>query len=372
MEPAVVINATSIGRVLGGIGIYGIHLIRALARSDSRLRLQLVLNRSARPHLADVVLPPHMSVRWVGDWLSPDRGSAGHLLRFLHANQLALRRGPALVFATSQIEAALLGSPGVVMVHDTIPLLFAEHHPRQRHFYRHLLGPALRAAAAVITPSWTTKALLEEHYGLNADRIRVIPHGVPVPSLARPVDSTSGRPFILSLGRAGPMKNIATLREAYRRLEPEIREDLVFAGAERPAHWPPEERVVFMGPVTDAEKVDLLDRASLLVCPSLHEGFGFPPVEAMARGCPVIAARAGSLPEVCADAAHYVEPLDVAGMAAAMRAVLSQPPLRRELSERGLRRVRAFSWEASAREHLELFEAVLALRARAPLPSMGD
>jgi glycosyltransferase involved in cell wall biosynthesis len=116
--------------------------------------------------------------------------------------------------------------------------------------------------------------------------------------------------------------------------------------------------------VTDAEKLDLLDRASVLVCPSLYEGFGFPPLEAMARGCPVVISSTGSLPEVGGDAARYVDPLDAPGMAAAIHEVLTDSSLRDRMIDRGYRRARTFSWEASARQHVSLFEEVLALRDR--------
>ena len=85
----------------------------------------------------------------MGGSLSPDRGTLGHLRRWLYANRLALQRN-ALVFAASQIEAASVGRPGVVMVHDLIPLRFAQSHLRHHFFFRHLLGPALRGAAAVV------------------------------------------------------------------------------------------------------------------------------------------------------------------------------------------------------------------------------
>ena len=153
MEQSVIVNATSIGRVLGGIGVYGVLLVKALARLDTPLRFRVILNQDARPHFADASFPESMQVRWAPAGLSPDRGTPGHVLRWLYANGRALRAGRSLAFGTSQIEAPLIGAPGIVTVHDIIPLLFARYHPRQRHFYRHALGPALRHAAAVVTPT---------------------------------------------------------------------------------------------------------------------------------------------------------------------------------------------------------------------------
>jgi len=364
MDQTVVVNATSIGRVLGGIGVYGVLLVKALARLETSLRLEVVLNEDARPHFADTSFPESVRIRYVTAALSPDRGSRGHFLRWLYANQLSLRAGRRLVFGTSQIEAPLVGPRGIVTVHDVIPLLFEKYHPRQRHFYRHALGSALRGASAVITPSQATKSLLEKHYGLGGERIRVIPHGVSVPRAPRSAGARPREPFILCIGRPNPIKNIGTLLAAHRLLRPRLPVSVVFAGGEDPrprsgAQKDPD--IAFRGNVSDAEKIDLLDRASVLVCPSLYEGFGLPPLEAMARGCPVVISSTGSLPEVGGDAARYVDPRDAAGMAAAIREVLTDERLRLRMIDRGYQRAKAFSWEASARQHLGLFEEVLAL-----------
>ena len=363
MRRRVVVNATSIGGRPGGIGVYGVNLVKALIGADSELDLTIVLNDTARPHFLDVRWPPHVEVRWVGGSLSPDHGSLGHLRRWLFANRLALQRN-ALVFAASQIEAALFGRPRVVMVHDLIPLRFPQWHPRQHFFFRHLLGPALRGAAAVVVPSCTTRDRLLEHYGVRAERIRVIPHGMSVPLRAQPRAGSGRDRLILSFGGANPVKNVQTLVQAFRRVEHRIPHRLVVIGdRRRPGKRPAtgsSSRIQFLGWVSEREKLELLDRAAALVSPSFDEGFGFPAVEAMARGCPVLASRAGSLPEVCADAAIYFGPQDAAGIAEALLAVLSPGPLRESLVEKGTRRAASLDWSASAAEHLGLFGEILA------------
>ena len=367
MDYTVIVNATSIGRVLGGIGVYGVLLVKALARVDTPLHFRVLLNEDARAHFADTSFPTHVAVHYAPAAISPDRGTRGHVLRWLYATQRALRAGRRLVFGTSQIEAPLLGPAGVVTVHDVIPLLFEKYHPRQRYFYRHVLRPALRAASAVITPSEATKARLQEHYGLEPGKIRVIRHGVSVPVAPPSARRAPREPLILCVGRPNPIKNTGTLLAAHRLLRRHLPVKLVFVGGQGPlpaAAGRPGPEVVFRGDVSDSEKLDLLDRASVLVCPSLYEGFGFPPLEAMARGCPVVISETGSLPEVGGDAAHYVDPRDVPGMAAAIHEVLTDARLRERMIDRGYRRVRTFNWEASARLHAALFEEVLALRDR--------
>ena len=364
MRHRVVVNATSIGERPGGIGVYGINLVKALVRTDGDLGLSIVLNEAARPHFLDVHWPPHVEVRWVGDSLSPDRGSLGNLRRWLYANRLALQQH-AMVFATSQIEAALVGRPGVVMVHDVIPLRFPQWHPRQRFFFRHLLGPALRRAAAVVVPSGATRDRLLEHYGVTDERIRVIPHGTSVPLRVEP-QAVGRDPLILSFGGASPVKNVQTLVHAFRRVEHLIPHRFVVIGDRRrtgrSSTTGSSSRIQFVGWVSQREKLELLDRAAVLVCPSFDEGFGFPALEAMARGCPVLSSRAGSLPELCADAAVYVAPQDAAGVAAALLALLSPGPQRSGMVEKGTRRAASFDWDASAAEHLSLFRDLLAAR----------
>jgi alpha-1,3-rhamnosyl/mannosyltransferase len=374
MDRTVVINATSIGESLDGIGAYGIHLLKALWQMPAAGPFTVFVTRAARPHFADTPTPPHVTLRWVSAGLSPDGGTRAHLLRWAYANFVAARHPRALVFSTSPIAAASFGGRSVVMVHDLIPLLFPRHHPRQRFFYRHVLGPALRRATAVVTPSASTRADLERHYGLDGGRIHVIPHGLTVPLAAPSVRSADasirrpdGDPFLLCLGRLSPTKNVETLVRAYGRLEGQVPERLVVAGA-GPLPGIPARRVTYLGAVSEARKLDLLDRASALVCPTLYEGFGLIPLEAMARGCPVVVSRVGSLPEVCGDAALYFDPVDVDGMAAATLRVLTDEPLRRDMVEEGGRRARALSWEASARRHLAVFEEALAV-APASLPA---
>jgi glycosyltransferase involved in cell wall biosynthesis len=366
MSRRVVVDATSIGGRLGGIGVYGVNLVRAFARTAADFDLTIVLNEAARPHFLPAAWPRGVRVRWMGASVSPDHGSLGHLRRWLYANRLALQQRNALVFAASQIEAAVIGGPRVVMVHDLIPLRFPQWHPRQRFFFRYVLGTALRGAAAVVAPSRATRDRLVEHYGLPAGRIRVIPHGVPVPRRTGPRVGSTEAPMILGFGGGGPVKNVQTLIHAFRRIENLIPHRLVIVGdRRRPGRGPAtaaSPRVAFTSWVSEDEKLALLDRAAALVCPSFDEGFGFPPLEAMARGCPVVASRLGSLPELCADAAVYVDPHDAGGIASALLNVLSQERLREMLVERGARRAAMFDWDASAGEHIRLFREVMAAR----------
>lgn len=355
-----IINATAIGARHDGISAYGLHLLNALWRLPQARAVTVVMTEAARGCFKRDE-PSDGCVQWVTERLSPAYGTRGNLRRWAFANALAVRRRDALVFSLSPIEAPIVGGRGVVMVHDLIPWLFRDSHPRQYYFYRYLLGPALRRALAIVTPSDATRRDVCRYYGLPPDRVHVIHHGSPVPLAPEPPSARTDDRYVLWIGRPDPTKNLPALVEAFRLLQRQIDVRLVIAGDGSEVDGGPSgvaygafERITVLGPVTHAEKIALLDGASALVCPSLHEGFGFTPLEAMARGCPVVAAPRGAIPEVCGDAALYADPEQPSQIAEALRHVLTRPDVARSLVERGRIRSQRWSWDASIRAHLAL------------------
>lgn len=361
MARPLIINATAIGARNDGITAYGLHLLNALWGLPAGRTVGVILTDAARGWFGRAGPPEGSRVQWVTARLSPAHGTRGNLRRWAFANALAVRRRDALVFGLSPIEAPVVGGRGVVMVHDLIPWLFRDAHPRQYYFYRHVLGAALRRALAVVTPSDATRSDVCRCYGLTADRVHVIHHGSPVPlAPERPARRVDDR-YILWIGRPDPTKNLPALVDAFRLLQPQLDVRLVIAGdgseadgAANGLTYGAFERITVLGPVSHAEKIALLDGASALVCPSLHEGFGFTPLEAMARGCPVVAARRGAIPEVCGDAALYADPERPPQIAEALRRVLTRDDLARSLIARGRLRSQAWSWDQSIRSHLAL------------------
>ena len=205
----------------------------------------------------------------------------------------------------------------------------------------------------------------------------VVSHGSPVPAVSGRATSVTTR---TPLDRpVGPHQNLRAVLAAFRVIEPQMNVRLVIAGEGSQIDLRAAGvgrgslgRVTILGPVSEAAKIALLDRASALVCSSLYEGFGFVPLEAMARGCPVVTAPTGALPEVCGDAAVYVDPRQPRLMADALLRVLRDPHLARGLAERGRARAGSMTWEASARGHLAIFDhlARLDLKGRpAPAPA---
>jgi alpha-1,3-rhamnosyl/mannosyltransferase len=206
----------------------------------------------------------------------------------------------------------------------------------------------------VIVPSeHTRERLLANVRGLDAGAIAVTPYGIG--AIFAPGDARERAPFLLAVGTLQPRKNLETALRAFERLVAGgLDHRLTIAGGrgwrdaallERIAASPAAARIDRVGHVADAELLELYRAASCLLYPSRAEGFGFPPLEAMACGTPVVAARAGSLPEVVGDAAPLVDPDDDAGLADAVAGVLADPgPWR----ERGLARAAQFSWERCA------------------------
>jgi glycosyltransferase involved in cell wall biosynthesis len=363
-----IVNATAIGRRVDGIAVYGVNLVKALWRASIDRRLTIVLNEDARRFFQASEIPSDARIRWVSASMSPSLGTRGNARRWLFANHLARQQRDAVVLGLSQIEAPIAGRRGIVTVHDMIPWLFRGAHPRQYYFYRHYLGRALRRASAVVAPSQVTRDDVCRHYGIAPARVHVIHHGSPVTVSAHAKSDVRADPYVLWIGRPDPTKNLAAVLAAFGIVERLTDVRLVMAGEGLQADVDAARldpraarRVTLHGAVTESQKIALLDGASVLVCPSFYEGFGLPPLEAMSRGCPVVVGRTGALPEVCGDAALYVNPGKPEEIADALLRVLTQPDLRRGLAERGRIRSGAFTWEASVRAHLAVVDRVAGL-----------
>jgi glycosyltransferase involved in cell wall biosynthesis len=263
--------------------------------------------------------------------------------------------------------------PAVVTVHDLAFLHYPEILTAEsRRHYARVVRAVTQVERVIVDSAWTgadVQALL----GVPAERIRVVhlaPTPAPAPDTAQ-VAAARARyalagPFLLYVGTLEPRKNLRLLLRAFTRLGPAEPARLVLAG---PRGWLDEsivaaaerlgERVRLLGPVPAADLAALYAAATAFVFPSLYEGFGLPPLEAMAAGTPVLAAKASCLPEVLGDAALFVLPEDETGLVGAMRAVLDDADLRADLRARGLARAAAFSWERTATATLAVYREAL-------------
>lgn len=280
-----------------------------------------------------------------------------------------------LVHMPANVAPALSPCPVVVTIHDANFRRFPEtYDPGYRRYANLAFWIAARRAVRVITDSGFSARDLARYFGANPGKVSVVHLGVShnpdVAERERPIDS---RPYVLFVGSLEPHKNVRRLIEAFalfRASGDEVARDcrLVVAGGSGRDHGQVvaeisrhglEDDVHITGHVT-AERLEQLYRhASIFAFPTLNEGFGLPPLEAMARGVPVVAAAAGSLPEVLGDAALYCDPFDVEDIARALLKIASDKLLRVRLSEAGSRRVEQFTWEKTALATLEIYREVL-------------
>jgi glycosyltransferase involved in cell wall biosynthesis len=249
----------------------------------------------------------------------------------------------------------------VVTIHD---LYFLDHPERTsaeiRRDYAALVKRHAGRADAVIVVSEYTKQQVIDRLGVPPAKIALCPPGAPQ---WRPRQEPAGGGPILHVGTIEPRKNVPALIAAYLHLVSEPgTPPLVLAGhverleAPELEREPARSRVRLLGYVSDDERLRLFQEASMLVLASDDEGFGMPALEAMTMGVPVLASNRGALPEIVGDAGLLVDAGDPAAFADAMRRLLRDAALRRELARRGLARAAAFSWDASAAAARAAFE----------------
>ncbi|MBC3538113.1 glycosyltransferase family 4 protein [Rufibacter sediminis] len=277
----------------------------------------------------------------------------------------------------------------VVTIHDTYHLAYRHTLSLAQKVYATvLLRAAVRVSDRVVTVSQFSREELIKYTGCPPAKINVIYNGVNT-SLFKTSDSPqlehtlrAALPklparYIIYVGNVKPHKNLITLLKAYAGLPSSLREEyhLVIVGQKEGFITPDEEVpqfleaqeglrpfVHFTGFVPDNLLPLLYNYASLSVFPSVYEGFGFPPLESMACGCPVVASTSASIPEVCGEAALYFEALNEKGLRKQLMRVLGDPELRAELVRRGLQQYRHYSWQTSAEQHLQVLKELLAAR----------
>jgi glycosyltransferase involved in cell wall biosynthesis len=263
--------------------------------------------------------------------------------------------------------------PSVVTIFDLIPLRLPQGSLswRVRLFFRLAVGLAARTAARVIAPSAATRTDLVTLLNVPREKIDVVPLAADaqfVPQSPAEVERVRAKyrladEYVLSVGINKPHKNIAALIDAWQSLN-ETKQTLVIAGAwdarfEHPVVENRKQRIQFIHDVADRDLPALYSGAAVFVMPSLYEGFGLPPLEAMACGTPVICSNAASLPEVVSDAAILVDPHDVGAIAGAVERVVSDSALRDRLRAQGIAQAAKFSWERAACETYRVYQSVL-------------
>jgi glycosyltransferase involved in cell wall biosynthesis len=358
-----------------GVGNYTARLLSALLDVNQEWEYRLYSNRALRHlelHSSRLVQPsayfPLSRWLWMQTILS-----------------LAIRRDcPDLCHFTNALAPLWLPGPFVLTIHDASLLLYPQYHPRARLLTIRLLLPVVaRRASAIIAVSNHARSELIRVLDLPPGKVHVVYEAAPdtympvtAPAQLGAVRNRYRLPerYLLYVGTLEPRKNLSCLVRAFGQIRRRWQDHhLIIAGA---SGWLMEnfereieqldlkQSVHLLGYVPDDDLPGLFSMATAFVFPSLYEGFGLPPLEAMACGTPVLTSNTSSLAEICADAAQLVDPQDEASLVAGLEKLLSDAAWRQELAWRGLRRAQAFSWEGAARETTAVYCRVLRPRQK--------
>jgi len=350
---------------------YSLYLIRELLALNKSHRFRLYFNQAP---------PPGLFLDKAERRIIP----FSRLWTHLRLSWEMFRHAPDLLFVPSHVLPLIHPRRSVVTVHDLGYLYYPEAHTLTQNAYlRWSTRFNARSAATVLADSEATRQDLVRHYQISEAKITVAYPGrdealtrISDPATLAGVRARYGlnESYLLYVGTLHPRKNLVRLVQAFSLLvqsptsnsqSPIPKLQMVLAGQKG---WLYDEvfaqvrklgltgRVILTGYVPDADLAALWSGARAFVYPSLYEGFGFPVLEAMACGTPVICSNVSSLPEVAGDAALQVDPLDTEALAQALHHVMSDDGLCRMLVERGYRQIRRFSWQRCAQEILQVFD----------------
>ena len=357
------VDARPLSYDLTGIGVYVEHLLEALQKIDDQNHYFLISNGPINLKLNN------------RKWAKIEGSTMQRLLSTLwmqfRAPRIAAEKGIDLFWSPRHHLPLFLPSriKTVVTIHDITHRLFPDTMALPNLLVEKLLmGPSLKKADCVIADSNSTAMGIVAHYPIDSAKIITVYPGKP--NLPDPATEASHLPlnlperFFLFVGTLDPRKNLLRVLKAFERIDPHAHDvHLVIVGARgwknkqfnqhvNTSHI--RDRIVMPGYVSRPQLKLIYEKAVGLLFPSLYEGFGFPILEAMSCGTPVITSKTGSMPEVAGDAAMLIDPNEVGAIADAMQEFLSNPGLKETLIARGLQRFDTFSWEKCAVETLQV------------------
>ncbi len=370
MKPKVLIDGVALLSPLTGIGRYTHKISKELLLKDN-FNIEFFYGYYSK-NLIEPSMKPQLKT----------------LKSFIVKNRLIKKSVRRLLFFFSKISAKqynLYWQPNfipnggvkadkiVTSVHDFSFIHYRDFHPKERieHIERYFFKNVAKSDM-IITGSHYSKEEIVNYLNFSEEKIEVIYHGIDhnlFKIYQEPkVDFELPKKYILSVGSIEPRKNLIGLLKAYALLDDELKAEykLVLVGFKG---WENREimkiikenerSIFYLGFISDEELAKVYNLASLFVFPSFYEGFGLPPLEAMACGTPVISSNASSLPEVGGDAVVYCDPNSSLDIKEKISIVLNDKNLQKEMIDKGLKQAKKFSWEKSAKEHTRVFNEVL-------------
>ncbi|MFA0927472.1 glycosyltransferase family 1 protein [Pseudomonas syringae pv. tagetis] len=350
----IVINSRFLTQDVSGVQRYAEQMCRAL----KRLRDDLVF-----------VAPHNIKLHDCANALQAQRigHSTGHVWEQIDLPLHLKRQGSPLLISISNTGPMFYGNQ-IATHHDINYVRYPQSYTRLfRLAYRTITPILLSRARTLITGSSFSRGEIASFYGYAEDKVLVVPAAVS--DEFKPGTTFVDQPkYLLAVSSPAVHKNFNRMIQAFLSLRGHADLQLHIVGAASALFADPDlqrlacrdPRIRFLGRLNDAELIAQYQGATAFVFPSLYEGFGIPPLEAQACGCPVLAANAASIPEVLQGSALYFDPLDVSHMAAAMQRMLIDAPLRNALQVQGLHNVQRFSWDLSAQRLSQRIDALLA------------
>lgn len=358
----------------GGYKTYTANLVHGLRRIDKTSDYLLLTDR-------EIVWEPQPNWRVT---VQSRRGRLGFVWREqVTLPRLVAREGCALLHCPGATGPLVSSLPVVVTIYDTIE--FSQPLPPMREgarwgirvYSRYVQKRLAQKSVAIVTISDYSKTQIVQRFGVSPEHVTAIhlaPSEIfhPLPPnivLERTANLKCGQGYILAIASAASRKNIPALLRACALLDKTFRHDhaLVLVCTHQSVRSTLlrladslglEDNLVFLEQVSDDDLVSLYNGAGVFVFPSLEEGFGLPPLEAMACGAPVVASNTSSLPEILGDAALFVSPTNVQQISEAITQILTDSALAAQLQDKGLQHSRRFSWENTARQTLALYKRV--------------
>ena len=333
----VIVNGSFLAQPPTGVQRYAIEIYRHLKKSLP------ILTLVAPKNIHTPAIANELEAIIIGRF-------TGHLWEQLELYRYVKKRKALLLCL--DMKSPLLYRKKIITIHDLNFLYNPAWVPKKfYYFYRFMVTAGARQSLAILTVSQFSKDEVIRFLKVPPAKVTVIYNATPAHFVKNPEDSTAevqGQ-YILSVSSTDPRKNIDRLIKSFAQLKlPDVQLVLVGLPHRKDIDYTSVQgNILFLGHVDDQKLMNLYQHATAFVYPSMYEGFGIPPLEAMQYGCPVVAAKTSSLPEVCGDAALYVDPFSEQAIGEGIKKILFSYTLREKLIEAGYQRIQLFSWSKS-------------------------